>query len=128
MLVKVDRMSMAHGLEARVPFLDRELVEFCWRLPDHLKMSWSQGKILLRRAERPHYPKALARVPKKGFNVPIEKWFREGRLSASRTLARSGVFADLLDAEGIGRLERWHREGRRDLAHVLFCLLRLQHI
>ena len=126
MLVKVDRMSMAHGLEVRVPYLDRELVEFCWRLPDHLKMNWREGKAILRGSERPYVPKALARIPKKGFNVPIERWFRDGRLTLSASSRRPNLFTELLNGDGIAELERSHRGGRRELAHVLFCLALLQ--
>ena len=125
MLVKLDRMSMAHGLEARVPFLDRELVEFCWRLPDRLKLNRREGKVLLRRSEKPYYPQALARVPKKGFNVPLRLWFQHASFpSESR---RGGVFTDLIDWDGVQRLERAYTERRADHAHVLYTLLVLKH-
>ena len=71
------RADKAHGLEARVPYLDLELVEFCWRLPTSLKMNSKQGNVLLRNCERGHYPETLARVPKKGFNMPLASWFRK---------------------------------------------------
>ena len=54
-----------------------ELVEFCWRLPTSLKMNSKQGNVLLRNCERGHYPETLARVPKKGFNMPLASWFRK---------------------------------------------------
>ena len=72
------RADKAHGLlEARVPYLDLELVEFCWRLPTSLKMNSKQGNVLLRNCERGHHPETLARVPKKGFNMPLASWFRK---------------------------------------------------
>ncbi len=70
MLVKVDRMSMAHSLEVRVPFLDVDFVNFCWRLPESLKMRGSTLKYILRKAIDPHRPVALRSLPKSGFNVP----------------------------------------------------------
>lgn len=79
MLVKVDRMSMAHGLEVRVPFLDHELVEFCARLPSgllaHLPFP-KQNKLILRRHLKERLGTNLSRRKKTGFNVPIEKALR----------------------------------------------------
>jgi asparagine synthase (glutamine-hydrolysing) len=72
MLVKVDRMSMAHGLEARVPLLDLEVVEHAWRLPARLKLWRGEKKRVLRRSIARHYPPELRRAPKRGFNVPPE--------------------------------------------------------
>lgn len=80
MLVKVDRMSMAHGLEVRVPFLDVDMVEFCWRLPDALKIHHGTLKYILRRVIADIYPQPLQRLPKSGFNVaPPEDFFRHLR-------------------------------------------------
>ena len=72
MLVKVDRMSMAHGLEVRVPFLDPDLVDFCWRLPDKMKVCGSKLKFLLREAIKDTYPKELQQQPKSGFNLDYD--------------------------------------------------------
>ncbi|MBF0363755.1 MAG: asparagine synthase (glutamine-hydrolyzing) [Oligoflexia bacterium] len=69
MLVKVDRMSMANGLEVRVPFLDVDLVEFCWQLPDHLKINNGQQKYILCKMISDQYPNTLKKRPKSGFNV-----------------------------------------------------------
>ncbi len=71
MLLKVDKMSMAHGLEVRVPFLDHEFVEWCWRLPVHLKRQNGVGKRVLRASIENSYPKELSQRPKSGFNVLI---------------------------------------------------------
>jgi asparagine synthase (glutamine-hydrolysing) len=69
MLVKVDRMSMAHGLEVRVPFLDLDLVNFCWRLPCQMKIHGGKLKYILRKMLGNTYPKELQRFPKSGFNL-----------------------------------------------------------
>lgn len=69
MLVKVDRMSMAHGLEVRVPFLDIEMVTFCWQLPEYLKIHHGTLKYILRKLIADCYPRTLQQMPKSGFNV-----------------------------------------------------------
>jgi asparagine synthase (glutamine-hydrolysing) len=72
MLVKVDRMSMAHGLEVRVPFLDPDLVDFCWKLPDKMKVRGSKLKFILREMIKDTYPKELQQQPKSGFNLEYD--------------------------------------------------------
>ena len=72
MLVKVDRMSMANGLEVRVPFLDRAIVNFSWRIPDHMKIRNGKMKYILRKVISDIYPSELCNLPKSGFNVPYD--------------------------------------------------------
>ena len=76
LLVKMDRCSMAHALEVRSPFLDRELVEYAWSLPDAMKLRGTRTKIILRRAFADLLPPAILRRGKMGFGVPLESWFR----------------------------------------------------
>ena len=77
LLVKVDRATMAVGLEARIPFLDHELVEFAWRLPLSLKIrTGDMGKYLLRRMLARYVPPPLFERPKMGFGVPLDSWLR----------------------------------------------------
>src|SRR5690606_20775871 len=73
MLTKVDLMSMTHGLEVRPPFLDHELVNFCFSLPGKFKIDGSRGKLLIREAFREMLPRQLYSRPKKGFEVPLLK-------------------------------------------------------
>ncbi len=77
MLTKVDMMSMANSLEVRVPFLDHRLVEFATRIPDEFKVNGKQGKIILQDAFRDLLPMSLYNRSKKGFEVPLLKWFRK---------------------------------------------------
>lgn len=75
-LEKVDKATMAFGLEARVPFLDRRLVEFAFTVPPGLKIAGLDTKHILKRALRPIVPQQIRRRPKHGFAVPLEPWFR----------------------------------------------------
>ena len=77
MLVKADSMSMAHGLEVRSPFLDYELVNFAFTLPAEFKIKGGSRKRILRDAFRDMLPRQLYHRPKKGFEVPLLKWFRK---------------------------------------------------
>jgi asparagine synthase (glutamine-hydrolysing) len=76
LLVKTDRMSMAHSLETRVPFLDRDVAEFALALPTALKVSGTRKKRLLREAVAPLLPRAIVRARKRGFSIPAAAWLR----------------------------------------------------
>ena len=97
-LAKVDRMSMAHALEVRVPLLDTKVVEFAARLPYHQKWRAGTSKWLLKRVARDLLPPVILERGKQGFGVPLERWFG-GRFDAvvrttlsAETLARRGLF------------------------------------
>jgi asparagine synthase (glutamine-hydrolysing) len=76
MLTKVDLMSMAHGLEIRVPFLDYTVVNFAFSLPAAFKVEGSMKKKIVQDAFRSYLPKELYNRPKQGFEVPLLKWLR----------------------------------------------------
>lgn len=125
-LTKVDRMSMAVSLEARVPLLDHPLVEFAVSLPSHLKLRDGTGKWIFRRAVEGLVPPSVLTKPKQGFAVPLGPWMRgplrhrvDGLLAAD---APSLAFADRAAVE---RLRREHLSGRRDHAGSLWRLLAL---
>ena len=100
-LTKVDRMSMAHSVEARVPLLDHEVVELCARIPPSLQLHGKTSKYLLKRAMRGVLPEAVLRRPKQGFAVPLGRWFR-GQL---RDLARDVLLCDTCRERGLLRTD-----------------------
>jgi asparagine synthase (glutamine-hydrolysing) len=77
MLAKVDRMTMAHGLEARVPLLDHKVVELAMRIAGPLKRQGGVGKLPLRRLVAPRLGQSTAQRGKYGFNSPLEDWLRD---------------------------------------------------
>jgi asparagine synthase (glutamine-hydrolysing) len=127
MLTKVDRMTMAAGLEARVPFLDRKLVEWSLRVPGRLKVRGGVGKRPLRQMlEGPLG--AAARRPKHGFDLPLGAWLR-GPLRAvlRETLtAQAARERGLLDPAAVLRVLEAHEAGRGDHSRLLFSLLVLE--
>lgn len=128
-LAKVDRMSMAHGLEARVPLLDHRLVEFAATVPFHLKLARGVTKRLAKRAARALLPPALLRQRKQGFSVPIHRWFREelrGHFQDA-VFAADARTAGLLDPRVARALFEAHQARRADLGHALWAILVLEH-
>jgi len=124
-------MTMAHAIELRVPFIDHELMEHAWSLPDHLKIHNGVGKALLRKAAVGRVPQAILDRPKMGFGTPTAAWLRGGLndlvhdvLDYPRSIARErfdlGVVRSLLSRHEAGAdlsaelwplvvLELWHK-------------------
>ena len=125
MLTKVDRMSMAHSLEVRVPLLDLRLVEFMAQLPGDLKVRRLTLKYLLKRVAARVLPQEILRRPKAGFHVPIPLWIKTdlrdmiGEYLAPRALAEQGFF----DPQVVGEMLEAHRRGRRDHSRNIWNLL-----
>lgn len=127
-LVKVDRASMAVSLEARVPLLDRHVVELAFRVPGRLKVTGRQTKALLKRIAAQHVPAACVYRPKEGFSIPIKEWLKAEfrplmeELLAERRLAEEGLF----EPRVVARLKAEHLADRANHSHVLWALIVFQ--
>ncbi len=124
LLAKVDRASMAVGLEVRVPLLDHRLIEYAWRLPRDQKIRDGHGKHVLRRILFRHVPRELVERPKTGFTVPVAAWLN-GPLREWASDLLSGDPGDLLNREAV--LGAWgsFRKGEHHLADGLWTILQL---
>ncbi len=126
-LVKVDRMSMAHGLEVRVPLLDTDFVAYVAGLPNHAKLQKGQGKSLFRRALRRRLPDAVLDRPKQGFHLPIDAWLNGPLQPQLRAVAadRSGPLAEHVDLDTVAAAIEDHRQRRADRSTELWFVLML---
>jgi asparagine synthase (glutamine-hydrolysing) len=123
-LTKVDRTTMATSLEARVPLLDHKLVEFAVSLPSDLKMRDGTGKWLLRQAVSHLVPPHVLQKPKKGFSLPIGRWFRgELRHRVDALCQANGRIHEYVDPGAVRRLAAEHLSGRRDHSGTIWRLI-----
>ncbi|MCU1381466.1 MAG: Asparagine synthase (Glutamine-hydrolyzing) [Acidobacteria bacterium] len=125
LLVKTDRCTMANSLEARSPFLDRELVEYAAALPDNLKLQGRRTKAILRDAFPDLLPPAIDRRGKMGFGVPLDAWFRGDLRDYMRDLllARDARYADMLSRPFVENLVARHLAGRANLGQQLWSII-----
>lgn len=128
MLVKVDRMSMAHGLEVRVPFLDSRLVSFCANLPSDYKLH--AGKVrkhILRESMRSSVPATVLNRPKSGFNIPVEAWMRGSLHDLLHDAVRNcrQELDSILNLDVLEHVVEEHKTRRADHGHALFTVMML---
>jgi asparagine synthase (glutamine-hydrolysing) len=151
LLVVEDKLSMAHGLETRVPFLDNDLVDFAMRLPVRFKLRslteavpldenepgnksanyyrrTRDGKLLLREAMRRYIPTEVADAEKQGFSAPDASWFRGDSIDYVREMLYDGAprIYDLLDRTSLHEMLDDHLEGRHNNRLLVWSLLNLE--
>jgi asparagine synthase (glutamine-hydrolysing) len=128
LLMKMDKMSMAASLEARVPLLDHTLVEWAALLPDRFKVRGLEGKVLLKRLARQWLPREIVDRPKVGFTVPLSPWFRGPlrELCADTLLSPTCLARGYYQPEALRAVVEDHLAGRRDRARELWTLLTLE--
>ena len=127
-LVKVDRMSMAHSLEVRSPLLDQEVIAFMGRMPRALKYTEWNSKVLLRTLAQRYLPQTILNRPKQGFAIPLGAWIR-GPLRpwvydvlCSERVGQRGLFS----AQRIREMIDAHMAHRRDNSQQLWALMMLE--
>lgn len=123
-----DKMSMAVGVEVRVPFLDLPLVDFAARIPLGVRQKGSVGKWVLKRAMEPYLPHDVIYRPKSGFGAPLRRWMRHelrplvGDLLGPTAVRRRGLF----DPDAVQRLVQANQEGRVDANYTILSLLGIE--
>ncbi|MDP3013206.1 MAG: asparagine synthase-related protein, partial [Candidatus Subteraquimicrobiales bacterium] len=124
-LTKVDRASMAHALEVRVPILDHKFVELVATIPSHLKLNGRKSKYIFKKAMSPLLPEHVLNRKKMGFGIPVQRWFRK----EIKTLAEEIIFSPAARGRGlfnyafIEKLWQEHQQGTGNHTSVLWALL-----
>ena len=125
-LMKVDKMSMAHALEVRVPFLDYRFVEFCATIPGPLKLQGFTTKAIFRSAMRGILPDTIRHRGKQGYSLPLKNWLRhELREYTTEILTSSPLMKEAFNPGYIQRLLREHQAYQANHNHILWALINL---
>ena len=127
LLMRVDKLTMATSVEARVPFLDHHLIEYAMGLPRELKVKGKTGKHILKRALESILPHDLLYQPKRGFGAPTREWFRgpRGEELIARLMNSPIRARNYFDYDFIQRIADEHQRGTNDWSANLWCLLNL---
>ncbi|MCB1579758.1 MAG: asparagine synthase (glutamine-hydrolyzing) [Rhodospirillales bacterium] len=127
-LTKVDRASMAYGLEARAPLLDTRIFDYVWSLPENIKIRGGQGKWLLRQVLKRHVPEKLFQRPKQGFNMPVGDWLRGDLRDWAESLLDEKHLREegLLDVQKTRKLWQSHLGAQGAHGEALWCILMFQ--
>src|SRR6266851_4700543 len=127
LLMRVDKITMATSVEARVPFLDHQLIEYAMGLPRSLKVKGATGKHILKRALESILPKDVLYQPKRGFGAPTREWFRgpAGESLIQQLMSSSIRKRNFFDYGFIERIAAEHVSGQHDWSANLWCLLNL---
>jgi asparagine synthase (glutamine-hydrolysing) len=124
-LTKVDRASMAHALEVRVPLLDHQLVEWVSGLPPEMKLHNGEGKYVFKKSLEAHLPHDILYRKKMGFSVPLAAWFRGPLRERVRSALLGPVLADsgMFNHDYLNEMVEHHQSGRRDYSAPIWTLL-----
>ncbi|MCB1753336.1 MAG: amidotransferase 1, exosortase A system-associated [Gammaproteobacteria bacterium] len=124
-LTKVDRASMAHALEVRVPILDHQLVDWISKLPPELKMKGREGKYIFKKALEPYLPNEILYRPKMGFSLPLASWFRGPLQQRVRDSILGDAMSDsgLFERRYLETLVNHHQSSRRDYSASIWTLM-----
>ena len=124
-LTKVDRASMAHALEVRVPMLDHELAEWIARLPPRLKLKGREGKYLFKKGLEPYLSREILYRKKMGFSIPLSTWFRGALRERVRHALLGPVLADtgIFNRKCLQHMVDAHQSGARDYSTPIWSLL-----
>ena len=128
LLLKLDRMLMAHGLEGRTPFLDREVAAFAFNLPDRMKVRGKYGKWLLRKWLERHCPAAEPWAKKKGFTVPVASWIAPRAADLGPRIAGVQAVAETCDAEAVRAVFTDPAQAHNRWPLMFFALWSLIHL
>jgi asparagine synthase (glutamine-hydrolysing) len=128
LLMKQDQMSMAASIESRVPFLDHQLVEFAFSLPDTMKIKGFETKRILRAAFAGDIPRQILTRPKAGFPVPIKRWFATDYHEFARKiiLGNDSFCGGCLNRDLITKYFNLHRDGKYNYSDQIWTLLNLE--
>ena len=127
-LVKVDRMSMAHSLEVRCPLLDRRIVEFAFRVPESAKMPDLRAKYLLKQLAGKRLPSTVASLPKRGFTAPVSEWIRDAFAQQFRddVFGPGAIVPTLVDSRRVRMMFDEHGRGEHDHSYPLWAVWMLE--
>jgi len=115
---------MASSLEVRVPFLDHHLVEWALRLPPHQRIDGHEGKAILKKALAPRLPKDILYRPKKGFDMPVDRWLRQDHSILSDFLAsKHWQESEIFQPKNIRRLITDHQSGKMNYGQEIWSLV-----
>ena len=129
MLVKLDRCSMANSLELRSPFLDKDLVEFAFSIPGKDKIGFFSGKKILKNCYKNHLPKWYLTLPKKGFEVPLQRWLQKDLKYLVNEATEKNVL-ESLDIKNPKIISKWKEDffnGKKDNSWKLWTLISYTH-
>ena len=124
MLMKVDRMSMAYSLETRIPFLDYRIIELLYQVDKNIKLPGYQTKNILRKTIGTQLPAALLKAPKRGFNVPLREWFKDGTFDHTLNSLKSSNIG--MKGDKLGEIIDLNRQGKADFGNLIWRILVFQ--